>query len=155
LHWVPDHPAVLARWAGALRAGGQVAVQVPANVDHPAHRMAAAVAEEFEGDFGGAPPRDPVENVLGPGRYAEVLDELGFADQHVRLVVYGHHLASTAEVVEWLKGSSLTRFRAALDDAAYAAFLARYRARLLAELGERQPYFYAFKRILMWGALPG
>jgi len=151
LHWVPEHEAVLARWAGALRPGGQLAVQVPANLDHPAHRIAASVAEEFAGEFGGPPPPDPVLNVLAPERYAELLDELGFVDQHVRLQVYGHHLASTAEVVEWLKGSSLTRFRARLDDPAYDALLARYHARVLAELGERQPYFYAFKRILVWG----
>jgi len=153
LHWVPRHDTVLARWAGALRPGGQLAVQVPANVDHPAHRAAAIVAEEFAGDFGGPPPPDPVRNVLAPEGYAELLDTLGFADQHVRLQVYGHHLASTAEVVEWLKGSSLTRFRDALDGTAYDAFLARYRAAVLAELGDRRPYFYAFKRILMWGRL--
>jgi trans-aconitate 2-methyltransferase len=155
LHWVPGHGAVLARWAGALRAGGQLAVQVPANVDHPAHRIAASVAEEFAGDFGGPPPPDPVLNVLAPECYAELLDELGFSDQHVRLEVYGHHLASTAEVVEWLKGTSLTRFRSQLDAEAYVEFLARYRARVLAEIGDRRPYFYAFKRILLWGRAPG
>ncbi len=159
LHWVPGHEAVLARWAAALRPGGQLAVQVPANVDHPAHRIAATVAEEFAGafearsagDVAGAPPPDPVLNVLAPERYAELLAELGFADQDVRLQVYGHWLASTAEVVEWLKGSSLTRFRSRLDEATYEEFLARYRARVLAEVGDRRPYFYAFKRILMWG----
>jgi trans-aconitate 2-methyltransferase len=153
LHWLPGHAAVLARWAGALRPGGQLAVQVPANVDHPAHRVAAAVAEEFADAFGGTPPPDPVRNVLAPEAYAELLDALGFAAQHVRLQVYGHHLASTAEVVEWLTGSSLTRFREALDDASYEAFLARYREAVLADLGDRRPYFYAFKRILLWGRL--
>ena len=132
-----------------------MAVQVPANVDHPAHRIAAAVGEEFADEFGGTPPPDPVLSVLPPGRYAELLDELGFADQHVRLQVYGHRLASTGEVVEWLKGSSLTRFRSRLDDATYARLLERYRSRVREEMGERAPYFYAFKRILMWGRKPG
>ena len=36
----------------------------------------------------------------------------------------------------------------------YEAFLDRYRARLLEVLGDRSPYFYAFKRILFWGRLP-
>ena len=53
-------------------------------------------------------------------------------------------------MVEWLKGTSLTRFRAGLDAAAYERFLAVYRARLLDEIGDRRPYFYAFKRILIW-----
>ena len=36
-------------------------------------------------------------------------DHLGARAQHVRLQVYGHHLGSTADVVEWVKGTSLTR----------------------------------------------
>jgi len=154
LHWVPDHAAVLARWTGALRGGGQLAVQVPANADHPAHRIAADVGEEMADAFAGPPPPDPVWSVLAPGAYAELLDRLGFAEQHVRLQVYGHRLASTADVVEWVKGSTLTRFRERLDDDAYARFLDRYRTRLLAAIGERAPYFFAFKRILIWGRMP-
>ena len=155
LHWVPDHPAALARWARALRPGGQLAVQVPANADHPAHLVAAEVAAEFAPAFGGDPPPDPVRNVLAPERYAELLDALGFADQHVRLQVYGHRLASTDDVVEWVKGTNLTRFRARLDEVAYERFLAAYRARLLARLGDHRPYFYAFKRILLWARRDG
>lgn len=151
LHWVPDHPAVLGRWAAALRPGGQLAVQVPANIDHPSHWVAAEVGREVCGD---AAPVDPVANVLKPEQYAELLDGLGFERQHVRLQVYGHRMASSADVVEWVKGTSLTRFRSVLDDADYADFLDRYRARLLEVIGDRRPYFYAFKRILMWGRLP-
>lgn len=151
LQWVPDHPAVLARWTAALGPGGQLAVQVPANVDHPSHRVAAEVGHEMLGDDA---PGDPVENVLKPEQYAELLDALGFERQHVRLQVYGHRMASSADVVEWVKGTSLTRFRSVLDPDAYADFLDRYRTRLLGVIGDRTPYFYAFKRILMWGRLP-
>jgi len=78
----PDHRAVLARWSESLRPGGQLAVQVPANADHPAHTVAAELAAELLAE----PPPDPVaENVLAPEDYAVVLDELGFGDQHVRL----------------------------------------------------------------------
>ena len=31
------------------------------------------------------------------------------------------------------------------------AFVEAYRARLLSVLGDRSPYFYPFKRILLWG----
>ena len=152
LHWVPDHPTALGRWVRGLRPGGQLAVQLPANADHPSHLVAAEVAAEFAPAFGGDPPPDPVRNVLAPERYAELLDALGFADQHVRLQVYGHRLASTDDVVEWVKGTGLTRFRARLDEVAYERFLAAYRARLLARLGDHRPYFYAFKRILIWAS---
>ena len=92
--------------------------------------------------------------VLPPERYAALLDELGFADQHVRLQVYGHHLASTADVAEWTKGTTLTRYERGLPPDLFVEYVDRYRARLLATLGEHAPYFYTFKRLLFWGRLP-
>jgi trans-aconitate 2-methyltransferase len=147
LQWVPDHPRVLARWADSLRDGGQLAVQVPANADHPSHVIAATVAAEMLSD----PAPDAVaENVLAPERYATILDELGFDEQHVRLQVYAHRLTSTSEVVEWVKGTTLTRFKGALGAAGFEHYVARYRVRLLEELGDQAPYLYPFKRILIW-----
>ena len=64
--------------------------------------------------------------------------------------VYGHHLASTADVVEWVKGTSLTRFKERLSPDLYEEFVDRYRQRLVAVLGDHRPFFYPFKRILFW-----
>lgn len=151
LQWVPDHERVLAQWAAAVAPGGELAVQVPANADHPSHVVARAVAAEFLDD----PPPDPVaRNVLDPARYAEIFDALGFAEQHVRLQVYGHHLGATPDVVEWVKGTSLTRFKKVMNPEQYDAFLTEYTRRLVADLGDHAPYFYAFKRILMWARKP-
>ena len=150
LHWLPDHRAVLRRWVGSLRSGGQLAVQVPANADHPAHRLAAEVADELMPD----PPPDPVaSNVLEPRGLRRLLDELGCTEQQVRLQVYVHHLGSTEDVVEWLKGSWLTRFKDAARWRGWLRFIDLYRARLLAELGRRTPFLYTFKRILIWASV--
>ena len=46
LHWVDDHAALFARLTSALGPGGQLAVQVPANHDHPSHLVAERVAAE-------------------------------------------------------------------------------------------------------------
>jgi trans-aconitate 2-methyltransferase len=158
LQWVPDHADVLARWTASLRPGGQLAVQVPANSDHPSHRLSSELAldPEFVDAFGEGedPPADPVLSVLRPEEYAVLLDRLGYEQQHVRLQVYGHRLASTADVVEWVKGTSLTRFRRRLTPEIYDRFVDRYRDRLLAVVGDHRPYFYAFKRILFWGKMP-
>jgi trans-aconitate 2-methyltransferase len=83
-----------------------------------------------------------------------LLDELGFALQEVRLQVYLHHLRSTAEVVEWVKGTTLTRFKGPLGPEGWPGFVDLYRQRLLAVLGDRSPYVYPFKRILMWARRP-
>jgi trans-aconitate 2-methyltransferase len=157
LHWVPDHPAVLARWVAALGGRGQLAAQVPANADHSSHLASVAVAhtEPFLSAMDGAPPPDPVAvNVLPPERYAELLFELGMVEQHVRLQVYPHVLASAADVVEWTKGTSLTRFFARLPDELHEPFVDAYREELLRRIGDVSPYLFAFKRILMWARRP-
>jgi trans-aconitate 2-methyltransferase len=152
MQWVGDHPAVLGRWTRSLRPGGQLAVQVPANADHIAHRLADELAHQWMDH----PPPDPVaENVLAPEQYAVLLDQLGFDQQQVRLQVYAHHLATTADVVEWVKGTTLTRFKEPLGPDQWPRFVEAYRQRFLEIEGDRSPYFYPFKRILLWGRQAG
>jgi trans-aconitate 2-methyltransferase len=152
LHWVDDHPTLLARLRGGLRPGGQLAFQVPANFSHPSHTVATEVAAEppFAGALGGDLPPDRGRAVLDPMAYAERCHQLGANEQVVRLAVYPHLLAGTAEVVEWVSGTLLTPYRGRLDAPTYAAFVERYTARLLEVLGDRRPYFFAFARILVW-----
>jgi trans-aconitate 2-methyltransferase len=153
LHWVPDHRHLLARLTRTMPAEGQIAVQVPANTDHPSHAIAMEVAAEspFVDALADDPPPDPATRVLAPEEYAELLDGLGFTEQHVRLQVYTHRLADSADVVEWAKGTALTFFRARLSDDLYEEYVERYRRRVLDVIGERRPYLYTFKRILFWG----
>lgn len=148
LQWVPDHPALLARLTAAVAEGGQLAVQVPANHDHPTHLVAVATAGEspFSEALGGDPV--PHRPVLPPEAYAVLLERLGYREQHVRLQVYAHRLASREEVVEWVKGTLLTPYRQRLPALLYGRFLAAYRERLLPQLEDRRPYLFPFKRIL-------
>jgi len=156
LQWVPDHERVIAHWHGSLGPGGQLAIQVPANADHPSHTCSMAVAqrEPFASAMGGTPPPDPVaDNVLSPERYAELLHDLGFADPHVRLQVYPQVMSSSAAVVDWTRGTSLTRFFRVLADDLHEPFVEAYRRELLDTIGVVSPYLYTFKRILMAGRL--
>ena len=152
LHWVDDHAALFARLTAALAPGGQLAVQVPANHDHPSHLVAERVAgeEPFREALGGYVRQSPV---LEPERYAELLHRLGYGTQHVRLQVYLHVLAEPEAVVDWVKGTLLTDYRRRLPEDAYGAFLARYRALLISELPDERPYPFTFKRILLSGRL--
>jgi trans-aconitate 2-methyltransferase len=88
--------------------------------------------------------------MLDPEQYAELLHDLGFVRQHVRLQVYGHVLDCRADVVEWVKGSLLTDYEKRLPPDLFARFVAEYREALLPQLRDRSPYFYPFKRLLLW-----
>ena len=157
LHWVPDHAAVLARWTAALAPGGWLAVQVPANASHPSHLASVAVAraEPFRSAFDGDPPPDPVAvNVLAPARYASILHELGLVDVHVRLQVYLHELPDSSAVVDWTRGTSLTRFFDRLPAGLHDAFVDAYRTELLDRIGHHAPYLFTFDRILIRARRP-
>ena len=145
LHWVRSHETLLAGLTRALRPRGQLAVQVPANFDHPTHRIASALAREPEFAIELAGP-----HVLPPEAYATLLHRLGYVEQHVRLQVYAHALPSRADVVEWVKGTTLTEVQARLSQRQFESFLRQYRERLYAVLPDERPFFYPFKRILFW-----
>ncbi|HEY1826517.1 MAG TPA: methyltransferase domain-containing protein [Acidimicrobiales bacterium] len=152
LQWINDHLNLLARMRTALAPNGQLAFQVPSNFRHPSHLLAHQVANEspFIEALDGEVPEDRGRYVLAPELYADLLYELGAKDQVVRMEVYGHELESTDEVVEWVMGTLLTPYRQRLSAEMFEEFVERYRERLLEELGEREPYFYGFKRILCW-----
>ena len=148
LHWVPDHPRLLARLAAALRPGGQLAFQVPDNFDHASHRAAESVAAEqpFRSVLAGeAHPR----NVLAPEAYADILFRLEFPAPRVELRVYGHRLDSREDVVRWVEGSLLSEYRRALPPELYSRFVDRYRETLFTMISDERPYFFTFRRVLV------
>ena len=149
LQWVEDHETLFPRLAATLRPGGQLAVQMPANEDHPSHAVARQVAQE-------APHSDVLDgfvyrhSIHSPEWYAERFARLGFAEQHIRMQVYLHRLPGPEDVIEWVKGSLLTGYRDRLSAEDYEAFLADYRERLISVLPDERPFLYPFKRILLW-----
>ncbi len=149
LHWVPDHDRLLRSLTTLLAPGGQIAIQAPANHDHPSQTAAAQVAVEapFREALGGYVRCSPV---LRPEEYALILDRLGYREQHVRLQVYGHRLKSREEVVEWTKGTLLTDYQQRLSPDLFSIFQERYRERLLPSLADTRPHFLPYNRILLW-----
>jgi trans-aconitate 2-methyltransferase len=154
LHWIPDHAALLPRLASLLAPAGQLAIQVPANEAHPSHAVAREVAREreFAGPLGGFVRESPV---LEPETYAKILFGLGFAAQRVRFEVYAHPLGSREDVVEWVRGTTLTDYEKRLDPPTWARFLDRYRRRLMEALPDERPFVYTYRRLFLWaGNLP-
>ena len=151
LHFLPRHEELLPRLAGYVTGDGQIAVHLPANQDHPTHVTARQVAADppFHGALGGY--HHPT-NVLPVEVYATLLHKLGFREQQVRMNVYTHLLEGPESLVEWVKGSILNEYRSRLSPELWEEFLASYRERLLACVPDDRPFFFTFKRVLIWGA---
>jgi trans-aconitate 2-methyltransferase len=151
VQWVPDHPRLFERLRQLVAPGGQLAVQLPANHDHPSHLSARAVAERapFAQALGGYVRE---LTVLPAEHYAQLLHELGFERQHVRLQVYPHLLRSRDDVVEWVKGTLLTDYEKRLTPEQFRSFEEEYRRELASRLPDARPFFYPFKRLLLWAS---
>jgi trans-aconitate 2-methyltransferase len=149
LHRLPDHESLLARLTRALKPGGQIAIQMPANDDYPTHVVAARLARQspFCEAMQGWERQWPV---LKPEAYATLLNRLGYATQHVRLQVYGHLLDARDGVIEWVKGTLLTDYEKHLSAELFAQFMQAYRKQLFEQLEDTHPFFLTYKRILFW-----
>jgi trans-aconitate 2-methyltransferase len=121
---------VIGQWAAALRPEVRSRSKVPANSAQPSHvvaREVAGVSRTCRCSARTARQLDPVrEYVLEPEEYAQILYDLGFERQLVRLQVYPHVLPSSRHVVEWVRGTTLTRFEKRLDPVAFASFVDDY-----------------------------
>lgn len=125
LQWVPDHEGLLPNLLSSLAPGGSLAVQVPDNLDEPAHRLMREVAVA-------GPWAEALKNAAKarssrhtPDWYYRVLRAQGTVVDVWR-TTYHHPLAGVAAVVEWFKGTGLRPFLDPLDETTRAAYLARF-----------------------------
>lgn len=128
LQWVPNHESLLPRLVERLASGGALAVQMPDNLDEPAHRLMREVAADAA--WAGQLSRSTAARAPQPGAawYHELLRPLCSKIDLWRTVYY-HFLPGGAEaVVEWFKGSGLRPFLEPLNAAQRSAFLERYTA---------------------------
>jgi trans-aconitate 2-methyltransferase len=152
LQWVDDHEALIPRLLALLAPGGQLAVQLPSNHDHPAYRAIGETAGEapFDEALGGWSRASPV---LPIARYAELLHRHGGRDLSVLEKVYPHLLPDADAVAEWTRGTAMVPYFERLPAGLHSRFLQRYCARLRA-LWPEGPVFYAFRRTLFAATAP-
>jgi trans-aconitate 2-methyltransferase len=150
LQWVPDHAALLVRWARQLAPGSWIAMQVPGNFDAPSHR---AVRELARRDRWSEPLRDfPFREgqVDDPAGYAALLTDAGCIVDAWE-TTYIHELTGQNPVLEWITGTALRPVRSRLDDAQWAQF----RSELIPLLDASYPRrpdgrtFFPFRRIFV------
>ena len=55
-------------------------------------------------------------------------------------------------MVEWVRGALLTHYQSLLSPERFEEFLAEYRKRLRGVIGDTRPFFYTYRRVLMWAS---
>ncbi len=151
IQWCGNHENLFAGFKCALKPGGQLLVQMPMNFDYPTHTVADLVAaREPYKSLLSDPRGEAGRAVLPPETYAGLLHRLGFREQNVLMKVYPHVLPDREHVIEWVKGTMLTSFEKRLPKDQFQNFVNEYRTELFNVLPDEKPFFYPFKRLLMW-----
>jgi trans-aconitate 2-methyltransferase len=129
--WVPGHLRQLQRLLGALPRGGVLAVQMPDNLDEPAHVLMRDVAYQEPWRTTLADAAQLRDGLPKPGVYYDALGPL-CARLEIWHTVYNHVLDDAAAIVEWVKGTGLRPFVDPLDPLDRKHYLAEYTARIAA-----------------------
>ncbi len=155
LHWLPDLAGAIAAAAAIVAPSGQLAVQVPQNFDHASHQTAADVAREprFAAALAG---HVRPSAMIAPEAVAALLFDRGFVEQRVRLEVYAHPHARRRDTgSSRVKGTLLIDYEKRLSPEDFRDFVRRYEELLVPRLGDRDPYLFPFKRLLLWAKKEG
>jgi trans-aconitate 2-methyltransferase len=123
--WVPNHETLFPKLISKLEKGGRLAVQMPDNLDEPAHRLMRETAEQ-------GPWRDKLQGAARTERFkAEwyfTLLKQHCASVDIWRTTYHHQLEGGIDaVIEWFKGSGLRPFLARLDASEQTEYLKQYR----------------------------
>lgn len=151
LHWVPEHPELLVRWAGELAPGSWIAVQLPGNFETPSHAAVRAVArrEHFAKALRDVPFRVGAV-VQSPPHYAELLIEAG-CNVDAWETTYLHQLTGDHPVLDWISGTALLPVHEQLSEEDWQAF----RQELIPLLADAYPprpdgtTFFPFRRVFV------
>jgi len=128
LQWVPDHASLLKTLTSRLSPGGSLAVQVPDNLDEPAHRLMREVASSSPWAERLIDASNTREDRHTADWYYTALHDHVPAINIWRTTYYHPLAGGAAAIVEWFKGSGLRPYLEPLNESDRALFLAQYQA---------------------------
>jgi trans-aconitate 2-methyltransferase len=128
LHWVPEHATVFPALVGRLAAGGGLAIQMPDNLDVPAHQLMREIAADGPWALTLAAASASRTSLGSADWYYGLLRPLCSRVDVWRTTYYHSLPGGAAAIVEWFKGSGLRPFLEPLDAPSRAAYLERYTA---------------------------
>jgi trans-aconitate 2-methyltransferase len=155
LNWLGDHGTLLPGFVRHLAPGGILAVQMPRNSGTPSqHAMAdAARAGPWASRLAALCGSEPVAE---PAFYYRALRPY-VAEIEIWQTEYVHVLEGDNPVVEWMIGTALRPFLAALDEGQRAPFLADYSDRVRAAYPPQPDgrTLFSMRRLFILARAPG
>lgn len=134
LQWLPDHAAVINHWFQAVETSGALAVQIPVNFKSPIHQHILEVANDPRWSDQLASAKRALY-AQDPGGYYEILSPLSNRIE-LWLTEYCHILSCAEDIIQWMRGTSLRPFLAALDNSENRE---RFEAEVLARVEKSYP----------------
>jgi trans-aconitate 2-methyltransferase len=152
--WIPDQRALFEACFDALRPGGTIVVQMPANETETAKMEIGRLAREAPWNtmLGG---RERAFHEEPPEFYAAMLKRLGYDRVDCYHLTFHHPMTRPADVVQWYRSTGLRPFLDAIPKDRHGEFLAELTTRLNTAYGTSGPMTFDFKRLFIWGRRPG
>ncbi|MFZ0889499.1 MAG: methyltransferase domain-containing protein [Candidatus Binataceae bacterium] len=152
-HWIRDRRALFAACFDALKLGGRIVVQIPANESETAKAELAKLAREepWHAMLGGM---DKPFDEQPPEYYARMLAEIGYGEVDCYHRTFHHPMERSADVAEWYRSTGLRPFLDALPAEHHEAFLDTYRGRLERAYSTAGPIVFNFRRLFIWARRP-
>jgi trans-aconitate 2-methyltransferase len=153
-HWIPDQRALFAACLDALRPGGTILVQMPANETETAKMEIGRLAREAPWNtmLGG---RERAFHEEPPEFYAAMLAKLGYDNIDCYHMTFHHPMDRPADVVQWYRSTGLRPFLDAIPKDRHNEFLDRLTTRLNTAYGTSGAMTFDFKRLFIWARRPG
>lgn len=147
IQWVDNHKELIPKLISLLNPGGQIAIQMPANHNHPTQSLMVEVAREepYCTALEGWQRKWPVLSIR---EYSELLYESGSQEINVFEKIYPHVLKDVDAIVQWLSGTALLPYFERLPKELHRDFVADYRERLC-NLYPEVPVFFPYQRIFL------
>jgi trans-aconitate 2-methyltransferase len=147
LHWLPNHAALVPALLEKVRPGGALALQMPHNFAEPSHRAMREIAGPWSERLGAVRVADPVG---GAGFYYDLLAPLA-RSVDIWETRFEHVMPDAGAIVEWVKGTGLRPFLAALSEAERPAYLDAYTRAIDGAYGVRRDgkRLFSFPRLFI------
>ncbi len=124
LHWLENHDQLLPKLLSKLTPGGVLAVQMPDNFDGPAHSLLQEISarDPWRTSLAGLRPERPVARA---DAYYTWLRE-GATSLDIWRTEYWQVLEGDNPVLDWIQGTALRPYLAALPAQRHSGFIAEY-----------------------------